>query len=54
MSYLLLVRVYYIFPVDIEPLSLQELCRTTVRNLLRRNIELEHPRLKASRSAEGL
>ncbi|CAH1378524.1 protein-L-isoaspartate O-methyltransferase domain-containing protein 2-like [Tenebrio molitor] len=32
---------------DIEPLSLQELCRTTVRNLLRRNIELEHPKVKS-------
>ncbi|EFA09382.1 protein-L-isoaspartate O-methyltransferase domain-containing protein 1 [Tribolium castaneum] len=31
---------------DIEPLSLQELCRTTIRNLLRKIIEIEHPAVK--------
>ncbi|KAJ3655677.1 hypothetical protein Zmor_014798 [Zophobas morio] len=31
---------------DIEPLSLQELCKTTIRNLLRKIIETENPNVK--------
>ncbi|XP_066248254.1 protein-L-isoaspartate O-methyltransferase domain-containing protein 2-like isoform X2 [Euwallacea similis] len=36
----------FIKPIDIEPLSLQVLCRSVVRNILRHNIEKEHPPAK--------
>ncbi|XP_066145954.1 uncharacterized protein [Euwallacea fornicatus] len=38
----------FIKPIDIEPLSLQVLCRSVVRNILRHNIEKEHPPAKKS------
>lgn len=34
------------FVVDVNPLSLQALCRTAVRNILRKNIDQEYPNLK--------
>lgn len=35
-----------LFLVDVEPLSLQCLCRAVVRNILRKNIEVELPPIK--------
>lgn len=32
--------------VDVETPSLQSLCRVVVRNILRKNVELEHPPVK--------
>ncbi|KAK7794471.1 hypothetical protein R5R35_004695 [Gryllus longicercus] len=34
---------------DSEPLSLQDACRSSIRNILRRNIEVEHPSVKNRR-----
>lgn len=34
--------------MDVEPLSLQELTRTIIRSILRRNVEIEFPNLKRS------
>lgn len=39
------VRVY-IFLVDFEPLSLQAICRSVIRTILRNNIDIEHPDIK--------
>ncbi|XP_030754406.1 uncharacterized protein LOC115881164 [Sitophilus oryzae] len=36
----------FVHPIEIEPLSLQVLCRAVVRNILRRNIEIDHPPAK--------
>ncbi|CAG9861923.1 unnamed protein product [Phyllotreta striolata] len=36
----------WVHPIEVEPLSLQTLCRATIRNLLRQNIEREHPPVK--------
>lgn len=33
--------------MDVEPLTLQALCRTAVRNILRKNIDYEYPNLKS-------
>lgn len=32
--------------IEIEPQSLQVLCRSTIRNILRKNVEIEHPPVK--------
>ncbi|CAG9819140.1 unnamed protein product [Phaedon cochleariae] len=34
--------------IEVEPSSLQELCRSVVRNILRKNVEKEHPPIKKS------
>jgi hypothetical protein len=37
------------FSAESEPLSLQDACRSSIRAILRRNVEVEHPDLKARR-----
>ncbi|XP_074031779.1 protein-L-isoaspartate O-methyltransferase domain-containing protein 1 isoform X2 [Leptinotarsa decemlineata] len=32
--------------IEVEPLSLQALCRSVIRNMLRKNVEVEHPPVK--------
>ncbi|KAF7272627.1 hypothetical protein GWI33_014608 [Rhynchophorus ferrugineus] len=41
-----------IYPIEVEPLPLQILCRSVVRNILRKNIEIEHPPVKRQRPAK--
>ncbi|XP_050313555.1 protein-L-isoaspartate O-methyltransferase domain-containing protein 1-like [Anthonomus grandis grandis] len=38
-------------PIEVEPLSLQALCRVVVRNILRKNVEKEHPPVKSTSKA---
>lgn len=37
------------FTAESEPLSLQDACRSSIRTILRHNVEVEHPELKARR-----
>lgn len=37
------------FAAESEPLSLQDACRSSIRTILRRNVEVEHPDLKTRR-----
>lgn len=37
------------FSAESEPLSLQDACRSSIRTILRHNVEVEHPDLKARR-----
>lgn len=39
-------NIRFFFLVDADPLPLQTLCRSVVRNILRKNIEKEHPPAK--------
>ena len=36
----------FVFAASTDPMSLQDICRFTVRSILRRNIDIEHPELK--------
>lgn len=37
---------YIFISVEVETPSLQSLCRAVIRNILRKNVELEHPPVK--------
>lgn len=41
-----MLGLYFYLLVDVETPNLQSLCRAVIRNLLRKNVELEHPPVK--------
>ncbi|CAH1115477.1 unnamed protein product [Psylliodes chrysocephalus] len=36
----------WVHPIEVEPMTLQSLCRSAIRSILRKNIEREHPPVK--------